>query len=174
MRVCPSGSVLTDSAGTVLISDYPPQECTITNILKLALTNAGLNPTKQDLIDATLALGEVPFANGSNGKGTLTADKPYLADSVHTIRITLATIETPPDANGTYNGCAAPVTCGIVIDDWTPIAGVDAVAVVRQNACSEMRINESGPSQRVAHHIPALPRTAQGPSPLNKRTRAGH
>lgn len=117
----PAGQVVTDIDGKVLVSDYAPQECTISNIMFLALTDAGPELTRDALMEAALNLGELPFALGSNGTGSLAPDKPYVADSVHTIRITAATPEVKADANGTYNGCAAPVNCGVVIGDWVPI-----------------------------------------------------
>ena len=118
----PSGQKIPDVNGKVLSSDFAPQECTIANLLEQGLKNGGVNPTRKSVHDAILALGEQPFALGSDGTGTLKADKPYLADKVHTVRVTLADPKVVPGADGTYNGCPAPVTCGVVISDWTPIA----------------------------------------------------
>ncbi|MFM7872105.1 MAG: ABC transporter substrate-binding protein [Actinomycetota bacterium] len=118
----PAGQKITDANGKVLISDYAPQECTIANILYQALTNAGINPTRASFIEAVLALGEVPLANAGGGTGSFAPGKAYAADQVHTIRIAAADPTVVPDANGTYNGCAAPVNCGIVIGDWVPIS----------------------------------------------------
>ena len=117
----PAGQIITDAAGNTLISDYPPQECTISTVLNAALTNAGVNPTRASFMEAALNLGDVDMAGASNGEGTLAPDKPYMANNIHTVLITAATAETPPDANGLYNGCAAPVNCGVVTSDWTPI-----------------------------------------------------
>lgn len=118
----PAGQKITDSTGKVLISDYAPQECTIANILYQALTNAGVNPTRASFMEAVLALGEVPMALAGGGTGSFGPGKAYAADQVHTIRITAADPTVNPDSNGTYNGCAAPVNCGIVISDWVPIS----------------------------------------------------
>lgn len=115
----PAGQIITDVAGNTLISDYPPQECTIANVLYQGLMNAGVNPTRASFMEAVLNLGEVPMAGISNGEGLLSPDKPYMATAVHLIEVVGATAETAPDANGTYNGCAAPVNCGVVIGDWT-------------------------------------------------------
>ncbi len=117
----PAGQKLTDADGKVLISDYPPLECTLSNFIKLGLTGAGVNPTRQSFIDAVLNLGEVPIALASDGKGIFTPDKPYAATMVHTIRVTTASVDVKAGPDGTYNGCAAPVNCGIVISDWVPI-----------------------------------------------------
>ncbi len=117
----PAGVKLTDSTGKVLVSDYPPLECTLSNIVQLGLAGAGVNPTRSSFIDAVLNLGDVPLALASDGEGRFAPGKPYAATKVHTIRIAQASVEVAPDANGTYNGCAAPVNCGIVISDWVPI-----------------------------------------------------
>ena len=117
----PAGQIITDVAGNTLISDYPPQECTIATALGKALTNAGVNPTRASFMEALLNLGDVDMAGASNGEGTLSPDKPYMANNIHTVLVTAAAADTAPDENGLYNGCAAPVNCGIVTSDWTPI-----------------------------------------------------
>lgn len=118
----PSGTSTKDVGGKQLSSDYSPLECTITNFLGIALADAGLNPTRESFVEAMEGLGQQPFAAGSNGMGTFSADKHYLADEVHTIRITASAADVAADDKGLYNGCPAPVTCGVVISDWTPIA----------------------------------------------------
>ncbi|MEY3618767.1 MAG: Periplasmic binding protein [Actinomycetota bacterium] len=118
----PAGRQLTDSAGKVLNSDYTPLECTIANIIKLGLEAAGVNPTRASFIEAILGLGDVPLALAGGGTGTFAPGKPYAANAVHVVKVTAANAQTPPDANGLYNGCAAPVNCGVNISDWTPIA----------------------------------------------------
>ncbi len=117
----PAGQKLVDTTGKTLISDYPPLECTLSNFVYLGLTNAGVNPTRQSFIDAVLNLGDVPLALASDGKGFFAPGKPFAATKVHTIRVAQADKDVAPDANGTYNGCAAPVNCGIVISDWVDI-----------------------------------------------------
>jgi len=117
----PAGQILTDTTGKKLYSDYTPQECSLTNIIKLGLTAAGVNPTRQSLMDAIANLGEVPIALGSNGKGFFEPGKMFAATQVHKVKIAAAAADTAPDANGLYNGCAAPVNCGVVIGDWTDI-----------------------------------------------------
>lgn len=117
----PAGNVYTDIDGKTLVSDYTPQECALANILNLGITAAGMNPTRASFIDAVLNLGEVPLALAGGGTGKFAPGKPYAANALHTVLITAATLETAPDANGLYNGCAAPVNCGVVVSDWTPI-----------------------------------------------------
>jgi hypothetical protein len=114
----PAGQKITDTTGAVLFSDFAPLECTIANILKQALTLAGVNPTRASFMETTFNLGEVPLAQMSGGVGRLAPDKRYASTSSHTVKITLADNTVPPDANGLYNGCAAPVNCGVVQNDW--------------------------------------------------------
>ena len=117
----PAGQQITDSTGKKLNSDYTPQECSIANILKLALEKAGINPTRGSFHEAALGLGEVPLALIGGGTGLLAPGKPFAANAVHVVKVTSASVETAPDANGLYNGCAAPVICGVVTSDWTSI-----------------------------------------------------
>ena len=117
----PAGQVITDSAGTVLNSDYTPQECTIANVVEKGLTAAGANPTRESFMEAVLSLGDVPIALAAGGEGTLAPDKPYMANQVHTVLVTGADPTVAPSEDGLYNGCAAPVNCGVVIGDWSPI-----------------------------------------------------
>ncbi|MEY3680144.1 MAG: hypothetical protein RL547_756 [Actinomycetota bacterium] len=117
----PAGQIITDVAGKVLISDYTPQECALMNILKLGLSAAGVNPTRASFVEAVLNLGEVPLALAGGGTGLFAPDKPYAANAVHTVKITGADATTAPDANGLYNGCAAPIACGVVVSDWVAI-----------------------------------------------------
>jgi ABC-type branched-subunit amino acid transport system substrate-binding protein len=117
----PAGQIIVDANGKQLVSDYTPQECALMNILKLGLEGAGVNPTRASFVDAVLNLGEVPLALAGGGTGLFAPDKPYAANAVHTVRITGADPSVAPDANGLYNGCAAPIACGIVISDWVSI-----------------------------------------------------
>ncbi|MFZ9158516.1 MAG: ABC transporter substrate-binding protein [Ilumatobacteraceae bacterium] len=119
----PAGRVITDVAGKVLNSDYTPQECSLSNIIKLGLEAAGVNPTRASFIEAIQNLGDVPLALIGGGTGTFAPGKPFAANAVHVVKVTKAAADTAADANGLYNGCAAPVNCGVVISDWTPIEG---------------------------------------------------
>ena len=121
MSGVPAGRIIEDANGKTFYSDYTPQECALMNILKLAFEGAGVNPTRASFMEAALGLGEVPLALVSGGKGLLAPGKPFASTAVHTVRMTGADATTAPDANGLYNGCAAPVACGIVISDWVSI-----------------------------------------------------
>ncbi len=118
----PSGQVITLPDGTELSSDYAWMDCTMTNVMEQSLRGAGINPTRESAYQAALALGEMPVANGSDGVGTYRPDKNFLADFVHELRLTAASVDTPKNANGTYNGCPAPVNCWVpTSDQWFPI-----------------------------------------------------
>lgn len=117
----PAGQILTDAAGNKLISDYTPQECALMNILKLGLEAAGVNPTRASFVQAVLGLGDVPLALVGGGTGTYAPGKPYAVNAVHAVRIAGADTSLSPDANGLYNGCAAPIACGVVIGSWVSI-----------------------------------------------------
>jgi len=118
----PAGQILTDTAGKVMSSDYAPQECALANILNLGLTAAGVNPTRASTLAAILNLSEVPLPILAGGSGGFAPGKAYASNAVHTVIVTAATVDTPADANGLYNGCPAPVNCGVVISDWVPIS----------------------------------------------------
>jgi ABC-type branched-subunit amino acid transport system substrate-binding protein len=118
----PSGQVITLADGTELSSDYDSFSCTLTNVLKLSLEGAGVNPTRASAYEAALGLTDVPVAMASDGKGSYGPAKTYLADFLHPVTLTAASLETPKDANGTYNGCVAPVNCWVPnSDEWFPI-----------------------------------------------------
>jgi len=117
----PAGRIIEDVNGKVFISDYVYMECSLMNIMKLALEAAGVNPTRASFMEAALGLGEVPLANIGGGTGTLEPGKPYAANAVHTVRMVGADATTAPDANGLYNGCSYPGACAIVVSDWSPI-----------------------------------------------------
>ena len=117
----PAGRILTDANGKSLNSDYTPQECSLSNIIKMGLEKAGLNPTRASFLEAIQSLGDVPLALIGGGTGTFATGKLYAANSVHVVKVTKAAADTAPDANGLYNGCAAPVNCGVITSDWTSI-----------------------------------------------------
>ncbi len=113
----PSGEVaIEDAAGNVLYSDYAPGECTMMYLLEQALTNAGVNPTRDSVAEALKQLSG-PQAFRSNGEGAFAADKNYYSTQMQANRFTLADADTVPGDDGTYNGCPAPVNC------WIPVTG---------------------------------------------------
>lgn len=114
----PSGDDIETSDGRLLINDFGQNECTMVNLLKQALTNAGPDLTHESLYEAFLALPPGPAAMMSDGQGAFGPDKPYYATRVQAVQLQINTKEQALDANGdTYNGCAAPVNC------WIPVTG---------------------------------------------------
>jgi len=109
----PSGSTYTLPDGTVLSSDYPPNECTISVAIKRALEKAGKNLSRESFMKALRGLGEVDVALASNGKGTQEPGKTYFATLTHSVKLT-AGKDAAKGSNGLFNGCAAPYNC------WVP------------------------------------------------------
>lgn len=109
----PSGETRTLPDGTAVSSDYSANDCTLSNVLKLALEKAGKNLTRESFMKATHALGDVPLAKASNGKG-LGGPATYLATLLHGVKLTAAPTGTAKNATGTYNGCAVDIQC------WVP------------------------------------------------------
>ena len=109
----PSGSTYTLPDGTVLSSDYPPNECTISVAIKRALEKAGKNLSRESFMKALRGLGDVDVALASNGKGTQEPGKTYFATLTHSVKLT-AGKDAAKGTNGLFNGCAAPYNC------WVP------------------------------------------------------
>lgn len=110
----PSGETRTLPDGTKVSSDAPPNECTITNVMKRAFEKAGKNLSRESFMKALRGLGEVDIANGSNGIGSQKEGKTYLATLTHPVKLTAAPTGTAKNATGTYNGCPVDVQC------WVP------------------------------------------------------
>jgi ABC-type branched-subunit amino acid transport system substrate-binding protein len=110
----PSGETRTLPDGTKVSSDAPPNECTITNVMKRALEKAGKNLSRESFMKALRGLGEVDIAGGSNGIGSQKEGKTYLATLTHPVKLTAAPTGTAKNATGTYNGCPVDVQC------WVP------------------------------------------------------
>ncbi|MEC7878849.1 MAG: hypothetical protein VYE07_01350, partial [Actinomycetota bacterium] len=116
-RGAPSGEVgLEASDGSLLNSDYAPGECTMQYLIKEALENSGINPTRDSFAAAMKELSG-PQAFRSNGEGAFGPDKNYFSTQMQAVQFTLASRSTERGADGTFNGCPAPVNC------WIPITG---------------------------------------------------
>jgi len=118
----PSGDTIKLADGTVLSSDYPPNECTFVTIMKRAfdaIGNKALN--RESFMQAIRNLGSVDVALASDGKGSQAPGKVYLSDWIHGGLLTPATKDTPRNANGTFNGCPTPVNCFVPSTPWTQI-----------------------------------------------------
>ena len=118
----PSGETRTLPDGTKVSSDYAPNECTLTNVMKLALTKAGKNLTRESFMKASFSLGDVPIAKGSNGKGLSATSQTYLSTEIHGVKLTAAPTGTAKNATGTFNGCPVDIQCWVPINNtWYPI-----------------------------------------------------
>lgn len=117
----PSGNTITLADGTVLSSDYPPNECTIAVAIKRALDKAGKNLSRESFMKALRGLGTVDVALASDGKGTQEPGKTYFATLTHSVKLT-AGKDAAKGANGLFNGCAAPYNCWVPNStQWFPI-----------------------------------------------------
>ena len=113
----PSGEVGLETAdGDLLNSDYAPGECTMQYIIKEALGNAGINPTRDSFADAIREVSG-PQAFRSNGEGAFGPNKNYFSTQMQAVTFTLASRSDNRRADGTFNGCPAPVNC------WVPVTG---------------------------------------------------
>ena len=121
----PSGDS-TDAAGKTLTEDLAPNECTMVDVFVKALKKAGKDATTEDVYDAMLTIKKSPAAYMSNGSGGFAKNKPYFANEVHLEILNAASTATPPDANGLYNGCPAPVNCWVPQEvdgtEWFPVS----------------------------------------------------
>ena len=73
-------------------------------LIKAALENAGVNPTRDSFADAMRGLSG-PQAFRSNGEGAF--GQKELPTQMQAVKFTLASRSTPKGADGTYNGCPA-------------------------------------------------------------------
>lgn len=118
----PSGETRTLPDGQAVASDYGPNECTLTNVMKLALDKAGKNLSRESFQKAIRSLGDVPIAKGSNGKGTSADAKTYLGTLNHAVKLTAAPTGTAKNATGTFNGCAVDIQCWVPTSaNWYPL-----------------------------------------------------
>ena len=119
----PSGETRTMPDGTNGSSDFPPNECTLVNVIKLALEKAGKNLDRGSFMKAVRTLGDVPIATASNGKGLSSPDQTYLATLLHGDKLTAAPTGTAKNANGTYNNCPVDIQCWVPVNStWYPIS----------------------------------------------------
>ena len=118
----PSGETRTLPDGTKVSSDYAPNECTLTNLIKLALEKAGKNLDRGSFMKAVRTVGEVPIALGSDGKGNATEDRTFIGTVTHGVKLTAAPTGTAKNATGTYNGCPVDIQCWVPVGStWYPI-----------------------------------------------------
>lgn len=120
----PSGDVTAN--GVTYSEDFAANECQIMSLLLPAIKKAGKNPT-WDKIAANLEKSSGPMIYASNGEGSYSKKKHYYADNIHLVTLNSANAQTAKDANGTFNGCPAPVNCWVpqivAGQEWFPING---------------------------------------------------
>ena len=112
-----SGEVGLETAdGELLNSDYPPGECTMAYVMEIALTNAGINPTRDSFADAMREISG-PQAFRSNGEGAFGPGKNYYSTQMQAVRFQVTASDTSRGADGSFDGCPAPTNC------WIPVTG---------------------------------------------------
>jgi ABC-type branched-subunit amino acid transport system substrate-binding protein len=104
-----------DATGKQLDMDQSYYECNLMNIVKVGITGAGGNLTKKTFQDAIFKQKDFDAAGIAGGKGTLAANKLWLASNVQQVVVTAkptSTFADPVDANGLYGGkCLSPLSC---------------------------------------------------------------
>jgi len=119
----PAGDI--EAGGVTYTEDFPPAECTIMSLLLPAIEKAGKNVTWDKVYKNLLKVKKGTAAYMSNGEGGFGKTKPFYANQVHVVTLKIANKDTPQDANGTFNGCPAPVNCWVptLVDgeEWFPV-----------------------------------------------------
>jgi len=103
-----------DGTGTQLDMDQSYYECTFMNVVKTGITGAGGNLTKKTFQEAIYKVGLFDVAGIAGGKGSLSANKPWLASNVQQVAVTVNPdgFKAGKDANGLYQGkCLSPLAC---------------------------------------------------------------
>jgi hypothetical protein len=104
-----------DATGKHLDPDQPYFECTLMNMIKIGITGAGGNLTKKTFQEALFKQKDFDAAGMAGGKGSLAANKLWLASSVQQVEVTIhptAQFADPVDAKGLYGGkCLSPLSC---------------------------------------------------------------
>ena len=103
-----------DATGKQLDMDQSYYECNLMNLVKQGITGAGGNLTKKTFQAALFKVGSFDVAGIAGGKGTVAANKPWLASSVQQVQVTANPdgFKAGADANGLYQGkCLSPLSC---------------------------------------------------------------
>jgi len=104
-----------DATGKQLDMDQSYYECNLMNIVKTGITGAGGNLTKKTFQEAIFKKKDFDAAGIAGGKGSLAANKLWLASSVQQVLVTAkptATFADPVNAAGLYGGkCLSPLSC---------------------------------------------------------------
>jgi len=103
-----------DGTGKQLDMDQSYYECNLMNIVKTGITGAGANLTKKTFQAAIFKQGTFDAAGIAGGKGSLAANKLWLASNLQEVTVTSNPngFKGPADANGLYGGkCLSPLAC---------------------------------------------------------------
>lgn len=101
-----------DATGKQLDMDQSYYECNIMNVVKAGITGAGANLTHKTYQDAIFKVKDFDAAGIAGGKGSLSANKLWLASNVQQVQVTTNTFTNPIDAKGLYGGkCLSPLAC---------------------------------------------------------------
>jgi hypothetical protein len=104
-----------DATGKQLDMDQSYYECNLMNIFKVGITGAGGNLTKKTFQEAIFKQKDFDAAGIAGGKGSLAANKLWLASSVQQVQVTAkptSTFADPVDSKGLYGGtCLSPLPC---------------------------------------------------------------
>jgi ABC-type branched-subunit amino acid transport system substrate-binding protein len=116
---------ITDATGKYIHMDQSYYECGMMGFVKKGLEGAGANLTKKTFQEAIFKAKDFDAPGLAGGKGSISANKPWLATSVHQIQITTnPTGFTPagaPDAKGLFGPgrCPSPLGCWRTLPNTT-------------------------------------------------------
>ena len=103
-----------DGTGKQVDMDQSYYECGLMAVIKAGIEGAGGNLTKKTFQDAIFKKKEFDAPGLAGGKGTIEANKPWLASNVQQMLVTTNPqgFTGGPDAKGLYQGrCPSPLGC---------------------------------------------------------------
>ena len=112
---------ITDAAGKYIHMDASYYECGIMLFVKAGLKGAGANLTKKTFQEAVFKKKDFEAPGLAGGKGTIEANKPWLASSVQQIIVTTNAAGFTPagaaDSRGLYGPgrCPSPLGCWRIV-----------------------------------------------------------
>lgn len=119
----PSGDVT--AGGVTYVEDVDMFYCTIATQVLPAIKKAGKKLTWAKVAKNLEKVKSGDAMYLSDGEGSFSKKKRYYADNVHLVTLNTASAQTPVDANGTFDGCPAPVNCWVPVivngQEWFPI-----------------------------------------------------
>ncbi len=101
-----------------LDADVPYLECSLVNLVKLALARIGDEPTRDAFAGALRALRDVPLAGVAAGRGGFGPAKPYAATQIRAFVFRAVRPEVARGGDGLFRGCPAPRSCFLGSGEW--------------------------------------------------------